>query len=402
MTDRRRVARELGGVDPIDSQVGIPQQTLLERAGLGWIAPLLLTRAALGLRPSLVPAVIVVPLGFLLGPRVLNVVSVETLGYLDTVVSVALAVLGVFVGMAFAPHLRAAPRLIAAASLEALLTIATVAVAIAFVVTQSQMPLGVPVALAALCLGISASASSASTADPHDDPAARAASQVADLDDVLPILLSGAVLLVSGSAGPDAQGLAIIAAPMIGLAIGCAGWLLFERAESAAERGALLLGALALLGGAPVYLSASPLVAGFIAGLFWTLAPGRSNAIVSDELRKIQHPLVVLLLVTAGAMCVPSIAAAWLIGPYVLFRICGKLAGAWVAARLSGIDDTVTPFDLGVYLIPPGVIGIAFALGFGQILPASTGALIVTTVAAGSILCELTAFYVLPAGRREP
>lgn len=401
MMERRRGPRELGGLDPIDSHVGVPQETLLERAGLGWIAPLLFTRAALGLRPSLVPAVIVVPLGFLLGPRVLDVISIETLGYLETVVSVALAVLGVFVGMAFAPHMRTAPRLLAAASLEALVTIAIVAGAIAFVVMQSQVPLGAPVGLAALCLGIAASASSASTADPHDDPAARAASKVADLDDVLPILLSGAVLLVGGAVGPTAPAIAIGAAPLIGLAIGLAGWLLFERAESAAERGALLLGAIALLGGAPVYLSASPLVAGFIAGSFWTLAPGRSNAIVADDLRKIQHPLVVLLLVSAGAMCVPSIEAAWLIGPYVLFRICGKLAGAWVAARFSGIGATVTPFDLGVYLIPPGVIGIAFALGFSQILPAALGALLVTTVAAGSILCELAAFYVLPADRRE-
>lgn len=401
MKERRRSAREFGGVDPIDSHVGLPQQTLLERAGLGWIAPLLLTRAALGLRPSLVPAVIVVPLGFLLGPRVLNLISFETLGYLDTVVSVALAVLGVFVGMAFAPHIRIAPRLIAAASVEALLTIAVTAAALAFVMIQSAIPIGAPVALAALCLGIAASASSASSADPHDDPAARAASKVADLDDVLPILLSGAVLFVSGSAGPDARMLAIGAAPLIGIAIGVAGWLLFERAESAAERGALLLGALALLGGAPVYLSASPLVAGFTAGLFWTLSPGRCNAIVADDLRKIQHPLVVLLLVTAGAMCVPSLAAAWLIGPYVLFRISGKLVGAWVAARLSGIGTTITAFDLGVYLIPPGVIGIAFALGFAQLLPPGLGATIITTVAAGSILCELAAFYVLPAGRRE-
>ncbi len=401
MTTDRQSSRELGGEDALDSQVGVPRQSLLERAGLGRFAPILLTRAALGLRPSLVPAVIVVPLGFVLGPQVLDIIGVETLRHLDTVVTVALAVLGVFVGMAFAPHLRTARRLIAAASVEAMVTILIVGAAIAFVIARSQVPIGAPVALAALCLAICASASSASSADPRDDPAARAASKVADLDDVLPILLSGMVLLVSGTAGPDSQALAIIAAPLIGLAIGAAGWLLFERAESAAERGALLLGALGLLGGAPVYVSASPLVAGFTAGLFWTLAPGRSNAIVSDDLRKIQHPLVVLLLVAAGAICAPSLAAAWLVGPYVLFRITGKLVGGWAAAKLSGITGTIAPFDLGVYLIPPGVIGIAFALAFSQMLPPGLASLVVTTVAAGSILCELAAFYVLPAGRRE-
>jgi hypothetical protein len=401
MTRHHKPSRELGGIDPIDSQVGVPAGTLLERPAFARLGPLLFMRAALGLRPSLVPAIIVVPIGFLFGPRVLNVINFQALGYLDSVVTVALSVLGVFVGMAFAPHLRSARRLIAAASLEALVTIVITGTALAFVMVQTGVPVGASVALAALCLAICASASSASSAEPRADAAARAAMTVADLDDVLPIVLSGAVLLVSSDAGHSSNTLTLLAAPVIGLAIGAAGWMLFEGAESEAEEGALLLGALALLGGAPMYLQASPLLAGFVAGLFWTLAPGRSNAIVADNLRKIQHPLVVLLLVTAGAMCVPSLAALWLIGPYVLFRIVGKLAGGWMAARFSGLSTTIAPFDLGLYLIPPGVLGIAFALAFSQVLPLDLAALVVTVVAAGSILGELVAFAVLPAGKHE-
>ena len=67
-----------------------------------------------------------------------------------------------------------------------------------------------------------------------------------------------------------------------------------------------MLGALALAGGAAAYLRVSPLAVGLVAGVFWTVAPGRADRIVQDDLRKVQHPLVVLLLVTAGALWVPS------------------------------------------------------------------------------------------------
>ena len=66
-----------------------------------------------------------------------------------------------------------------------------------------------------------------------------------------------------------------------------------------------VLGALSLAGGAAAYLRVSPLAVGLVAGVFWTVAPGRADRIVHDDLRKVQHPLVVLLLVTAGALWVP-------------------------------------------------------------------------------------------------
>ena len=364
--------------------------------GFRALEPLLRPRAALGLQPAVAPATLILPAGFLLGPHALGLISSESLGYFDTVITIALAMLGVYGGIAFGPHLRSAKRLIAAASIEALVTIGIVTAAIAFLLDRANLPVGVSAMVIALCLGICAAASAASSSDSAWDPAARTASQVADLDDVLPIVAGGAALMLAGGRGAwDVTPL--LAAPAIGLAIGTAGWLLFERAESNAERGALLLGSLALLGGAPAYLSASPLVAGFTAGLVWRLTPGRADRIVDEDLQKLQHPLIVLLLVAAGATCVPSVAAAWLAAPYVLFRLTGKLAGAWIAARVTGLRISTTPIDLGMHLIPPGVMGVAFALAFMQVLPTDIGALIVTTVALGSIVSELVAFYVIPA-----
>jgi hypothetical protein len=188
-------------------------------------------------------------------------------------------------------------------------------------------------------------------------------------------------------------------APVVaGLAVGAVGWLLFERAESGAERAVFLLGALALAGGAAAALRVSPLAVGLVAGLFWTVAPGRADRIVQDDLAKFQHPLVVLLLVTAGALWTPSVVGLWLLAPYLLFRLAGKVAGAWISSRI--VD--VSAGDLAAFLVPPGVLAVAFALNFRQLLPADAGDTLLSTVVIGTAAFDLFALAVVPHWTRRP
>lgn len=389
--DRDVLRREIGGQDPIDRRLGVP-----ERSPLTWLLSLLRTRSALGFAPSLTPAVIFLPVGALLGPQALGIIPPGLLRGLDLAVSLALAVLGVFVGIALGREIRSAARLFVAASLESLTTIVAVAGATLYFVQATSMPIDAPIAALAMALGLSASASSATSADPDSEPAAAVATRVADLDDVLPIVLGTiGFLVLSGSAGRSIWALAV--SPLvIGLAIGVVGWLLFERAESGAERAVFVLGTLAMAGGAAAYLGLSPLGIGFIAGLTWTVAPGAADRIVQADLQKVQHPVVVLLLVTAGALTVPSIAALWLLTPYLLFRLSGKVAGAWLSSRLVDVSAA----DLAAYLMSPGVLAVAFALNFRQMLPAPVGDTLLATVAIGTAAFELFALAVVPQWRR--
>jgi hypothetical protein len=199
---------------------------------------------------------------------------------------------------------------------------------------------------------------------------------------------------------PFAQGDAwiFLLAPIgIGLTVGVIGWLLFERAQSGAERGVYVLGALALAGGAAAYVGVSPLGVGLVAGLCWTLLHGRADQIVQEDLRKVQHPLVVLLLVTAGALWVPSLAALWLLAPYLLFRLAGKVAGAWISARLVDVRAS----DLAAFLMSPGVLAVALALNFRQVLPSAAGETLLSAVAIGTAAFELFALAVVPHWRRR-
>lgn len=354
-------------------------------------AAMLRRSAALGLRPVTAPVIVFIPLGFALGPRGAGVLSHQALAHLDVVVSIALATLGVFIGLAAGAESRNVRRLFAASTAEALVTVGIVSGAVLLLLRSWNVPLSLPYGLVAVSLGICAAASAAPHVEGGGDRVREIASRVADLDDILPIVLGGFVIAVATATGPPITGAAITV--LLGIVIALSGWLLFERRQDEAERGLFVLGSLALLGGSAAYLGLSPILTGLCAGWLWVLAPGRSNVVVARELHKVQHPLVVLLLITAGASLEYSAPGIWLFAPYVAFRLAGKLIGGWTASRIA---VGIAPSDLGAYLIPPGVIGIAFALNIGQVAPGVSDPLIFA-VALGAVASEVLALALTPA-----
>jgi hypothetical protein len=441
---------EIGGRDPLDTRVGqvpaataAPPDTWLRR-----LTRRLQTRAAFGLAPVLAPAMLFVPLGYLLGPARLNLLPTRALDHLDPVISVGLATLGVFVGLALGRRPRWDTRLFLAASFEAIVTVLIVGGAILYLLYSWHLPLQTSTVAIALALGVSASASSASATSgfapsassaapasaataPDHDTAHAIASRVADLDDVLPIVVGALAIALLSEPGRSGQALGgqtldgqalgeqtlgalalgvraldvhshspwlslglVGVTMLVGLAVGIAGWLLIERAHSVAERGLFVLGLLALVGGASAYLSLSPLLAGLTAGMFWNWSPGRTDVIVREDISKFQHPLAVLILIAAGANLELSMAALWLFAPFVLFRIAGKLAGGWLASRLT---PGLASADLGAHLLAPGLLGIAFALNLHQHLATTDAAAVLTAVVIGTLASEGVAWLVAPA-----
>lgn len=385
--------RELGGPDPLDRRLGVPKTP----SSLEWLLSLLRRRSALGLAPALTPAVAFLLLGVALGPHAIGWLSPPLLARLDLAVTIALAMLGVLVGVGLGREMHGAARLFFAASVESAITTGTVMAATAYFIRATAMPIEVSLTAFTLALGLCASASSATSADPDSEAAAAVSTRVADLDDVLPIVLAViAFAMVPVASGPRPVALAI-APPLMGAAVGAIGWLVFERAESGPERVVFVLGTLALAGGAAAYLRVSPLAVGLVAGFVWTVAPGRADRVVEEDLRKVQHPLVVLLLVAAGAQATLSPRALWLLPPYLLFRLTGKIVGAWFSAGLADARAS----DLAAFLMPPGVLAVAFALNFKQVLPAAAGDVLLSTVAIGTAAFELFALAVVPHWRRR-
>ena len=390
---RRDDWREIGGLDAIDAALPTPTAPALP-----WLKPLR-TRAMLGMTPVVAPAVLFVPIGVALGPSFGNVLSAPVLGYLDTVVTIALAVLGIFAGLALDLRARQDRRLFAAASVEALVTMGVVAVAFLFLLRAWELPIALPSGLLALTLGLCASVSSAGGAE-EESPAHGVAVRIADLDDVVPIVVSGIAVVILGSAAPMPLWTAmtwLLRTLLLGAAVGTAGWLLFERAHSQAERNLFIAGSAALVGGTSAFLGLSPLLAGLVAGLAWVWLPGHADRVVRADLQRVQHPLIVVLLLVAGASCQASVQAIWIAAPLVLFRFTGKLMGGWLAMRVQGL---VTASELGLQLVAPGLLGIAVALHLALAIRTPATVTLLTAIVIATLASEALSLLLRPAGDR--
>lgn len=379
---------ELGGRDPIDAHLGPVAAAPARPRRARWLR----ARLALGLAPTPVPGLILLPLGIALGPHGIGVLSPAMLSYLDPAMSVALTALGVFIGLGVVVGRPRERRLLAGASAEALATMLIVAVGL-FAARELVWPGADAAAWFALtAIAICASASSTS-AGPQHGAAGMLAARIGDLDDVLPVILGGFVLALLREHQPWPAVQLFGQSIGVALLVAIAGALLVSDVTSDSEQRVFALGALLLLAGTAEYLALSALLAGFVAGLFWNIAAPRVRDRIARDVRHVQHPLVVLLLLVAGARVEGSASLAILAVAYVLFRLVGKLAGGWIAGRVTGVE---APVNMGVYLLSPGVIGIAFALNVAVAGDASTAARLLSAVVFGSIVFEVLSLFVHP------
>ena len=98
-----------------------------------------------------------------------------------------------------------------------------------------------------------------------------------------------------------------------------------------------VLSALLLVGGAADALSLSALLGGLVAGVFWRLAGRQVRETINRHVLFVQHPLIVLVLLVAGARANLTAEAAGLGVAYALLRAAGKFAARAVGrARESG------------------------------------------------------------------
>jgi hypothetical protein len=218
-----------------------------------------------------------------------------------------------------------------------------------------------------------------------------ASTRVVELGVVLPLVGGG--LALAWLRSPSSTSLVLAAeAVAVALAMAAAAWLLLTQPSSEIDERVIAVAALLLIGGVAATLSQSALLVGLIAGLFWRFAGRHPRATISRDVLFVQHPLLVLVLLVAGARAELSPAAVGLGVGYVAVRIFGQLAGAAAARRVAG---PMAPADLGASLLPPGVFGVAFALNVAAVA-GGDASLLLAVVVVGTIGSELAA-RLLPA-----
>ena len=342
-----------------------------------------------------VPVVLILLLGAAFGPLGLNVLSPGVLRVLDPVLPVAIAALGILAGLEFTRP--AAPNrwsLLRKASIESLLTAVLVALGIWLLLPASPTFQASDVWLVAVMAGLCASMS-ATLPDAEPDRLRPAAIRMRDLDALLPAIVGALVLTFLHSFSPLASlGLAA-QATILALLISAAAWLLLADTVPSTEQRVFSIAALLLVGGIADYLSLSALAGGLLAGLFWGYVGGVARDCVERDIRHVRHPLIVLMLLTAGARTTFSWWILLFAIAYLLLRVAGKFLGGWLAQRAPGV---AIPGNVGTALLPPGVFGIALALDATSMMEPSASSILAATV-LGSIGSQLLAALWRPGAR---
>ncbi len=374
------------GVDP---SLGVPDHGQLPGPdGLrprGW-------RKLLVWSPTSAPLALLLLVGIAAGPRGINLLSAATLSLLDPVVPVALAALGVLVGLSVGDRRTDRRRLFAAACLAAAITIVIVSAGFAVLALAVTAATARPFWILSLTTGICAATSLTLPAGNPLERMTTAASRVAELGALLPIV-AGGLMMASLRAG-SSPGSAALLAQAIGvtLALAAAAWLLLTRASSEIEERIFAVSALLLVGGVADALSLSALFGGLAAGVFWRFAGRHPRETIARDVLFVQHPLLVLVLLVAGARAELSPASLALGAAYAALRLAGQLAGARLASRIARAN---APDDFAGHLLPPGVFGVAFALNALSVV-GPDASLLLAIVVVGTVGAEFFAHLRVP------
>ncbi len=349
------------------------------------------TRLAISWSTGSFPAVLLLLLGVGFGPRGLGLLSPGVLVLIDPALPVALAALGVMVGLGISTRAPGDRRLLAAATLEALVTgviVTTGILAMMPALTDFETD---RMWLLAVAAGICASTSSAL---PSSDLRSRSpALRVKDFDARVAIL-AGALLLAVMHGDSVAHGLALaVQACVVAIVIALAAWLLLSGTSSETEQRVFAVAALLLLGGVAEYLSLSALLSGVLAGACWQALGGATREAVARDIRYVQHPLAVIMLVVAGAQVTFAADAAAVGVSYVLLRTAGKLLGGWLARRAGG---RALRGHASLHLTTPGIFGVAFAMNAARALGPDT-AVLLTIVVIGTAGLQLVSAFNAPS-----
>ena len=207
----------------------------------------------------------------------------------------------------------------------------------------------------------------------------------------------GGVALASFRAGSLGGGLWLaLQCTAVAAAVTCAGWLLLGRSRAEGGRHVFTAGVVLLLGGLAEFLGTSAVLNGLVAGVLLGVLGGSARERMARDVGHIQHPLVVLLLLVAGARVAFTPGVLLVAFAYVALRLAGKIGGG---VLLRPVAPGHSAWELSRLLVSPGALAAAFALNCG-LAGADPAGLLLAVVVTGSVFSELLALVVAGGERR--
>lgn len=137
------------------------------------------------------------------------------------------------------------------------------------------------------------------------------------------------------------------------------------------------------------WLHASPLLACMMLGAMFGNVSSKVDD-VNGLLYFITPPIFILFFVLSGAeLDIKILGVVGIIGViYVLFRVVGKIFGAWFGAKITKAEEVIAKY-LGYALVPQAGVAIGLSLIATQVLDAQMGSEIRAIILAGTLIYEL-------------
>ncbi len=340
-------------------------------------------------------------IGVLFGSSFLDFITLDMVGELQGLSSLALAFIGFTIGgeLAFSNLRELGPSIVAIAVLEALAAFVLV-LGIVFLITHN-LPL-------ALIFGALASATApAATVDvlweyKSKGPLTTTLFAVVGIDDSIALIIFGFASAIAKAllTNADLTARAVLVAPaleilgsaLVGILLGIALSLVLKRLKSDSDYLLFTLGAILLGSAAAQHFHLSLILTNMIMGVTVINVSKRRDAF--SAITRLSPPLYLFFFLLVGAMLqVSLLAKLGLIGlAYIVFRTLGKSVGAWVGAKATQAPDVVRKY-LGLGLLSQAGVAIGLAIEtsntFGTLGPAGAELALLTV----NVITGTTFFY---------
>lgn len=352
----------------------------------------------LGITQLAVAGLPLIVLGMLTRAPQLGVLSDELLDQLSPIVGIALAGVGIRIGLRLdIPHLVGTPRPIA---MLALVRVALPWLAMAgmgFLAMRLAGIDGGENARNAALLATAATVSSAAAARQlsgltvtEDISISQRAAQLIELACVVGFLLITAY--ARGRHSSLAPEVWLLNAVGLAVVLGtCAALLFRDRAARSVDAPVIAIGTVAIVAGAAMFLGFSPLPIGLLVGMTVGVVAGDRRGELESAFDDYQRLIYGMLLFLLGAVAVPlDFSAALVALAFVIARVLGYIASTPIAVKVAKIEiapSTRRQFEAA----PMGATAVALVLSAhllypGSIAQAGAIAVVLATVISESIL----------------
>jgi Kef-type K+ transport system membrane component KefB len=362
---------------------------------LGMILLLGLASDYLGRHTFMPRVTLLLAAGILLGEQALNLIPLALSQRFEVIANLALLMIGFLLGGQLTlTALRGSGRTLLWVSLYAAVTTSALVALLLYLA-------GMPADIAILLGCIAAATAPAATTDTVIESGintrfSRLLLAIVAIDDLWALLLFSLGLafttLINGTPEVGATLLhaawEVGGAVMLGAAIGLPAAYLTGRLRPGQPMLTEALGLVFTCGGAALWLEVSFLIAAIVMGaVIANLA--RHHEYPFHEIESIEWPFMAIFFMLAGAsLQLDAVTSLGLLGLiYVLARASGKIAGAWLGARVANADRQVRCW-MGIALLPQAGVAIGMALLIAHRFP-QHAQIVLSLVIATTVVFEL-------------